>query len=104
MKIIGVKGLHWVSRLHFLQGIMSYLASPLWLGSCWLGLVLSAVANTSEPNYFPEGFTLFPAWPVFDPERALRLFALTMAVLFVPKMLGVILAMPMRSSGAAAAG
>ncbi len=31
IKIVGAKGLHWVSRVHLIQGIMSYLASPLWL-------------------------------------------------------------------------
>lgn len=93
IKLLNVKGLHWVSRLHFLQGIMSYLASPLWLFLLMTGLVLSTVAKYAQPNYFPEGFTLFPAWPVFDPERALRLFTLTMAVLFVPKILGIIAAM-----------
>lgn len=92
MKLLRVKGLHWVSRIHFLQGIMSYLASPLWLFLLMTGLVLSTVAKYTEPNYFPEGFTLFPAWPVFDPERALRLFTLTMAVLFVPKILGILAA------------
>lgn len=92
IKLLNVKGLHWVSRLHFLQGIMSYLASPLWLFLLMTGLVLSTVAKYAQPDYFPEGFTLFPAWPVFDPERALRLFTLTMAVLFVPKILGVIAA------------
>ncbi len=93
MKLLDVKGLHWVSRIHFLQGIMSYLASPLWLFLLMTGLVLSTVAKYTEPNYFPEGFSLFPAWPVFDPERALRLFWLTMAVLFVPKILGIIAAL-----------
>ena len=93
MKLLTVKGLHWVSRIHFLQGIMSYLASPLWLFLLMTGLVLSTVAKYTEPNYFPEGFSLFPAWPVFDPERALRLFTLTMAVLFVPKILGIIAAL-----------
>ncbi|WP_119388028.1 glucans biosynthesis glucosyltransferase MdoH [Taklimakanibacter lacteus] len=93
MKLLTVKGLHWVSRIHFLQGIMSYLASPLWLFLLMTGLVLSTVAKYTEPNYFPEGFSLFPAWPVFDPERALRLFTLTMAVLFVPKILGILAAL-----------
>nr|WP_281436026.1 glucans biosynthesis glucosyltransferase MdoH [Aestuariivirga sp. YIM B02566] len=92
IKLLHVRGLHWVSRIHFLQGIMSYLASPLWLFLLMTGLVLSTVAKYAQPNYFPEGFTLFPAWPVFDPERALRLFTLTMAVLFVPKILGIIAA------------
>ena len=91
-KILGAKGLSWVSRLHLLQGIMSYLASPLWLAFLLLGLGLSAQAQYIRPEYFPDGFALFPRWPVFDPERALRLFVFTMVVLFLPKVLAVILA------------
>ncbi|CAN5375429.1 glucans biosynthesis glucosyltransferase MdoH [soil metagenome] len=92
-KIIGARGLHWVSRIHLLQGIMSYLASPFWLLLLLSGLALSTVAQYTEPNYFPDGFSLFPAWPVFDPERALRLLGLTFGVLFVPKLLGIFSAM-----------
>jgi membrane glycosyltransferase len=95
-KIVGAKGLHWASRAHLIQGIMSYLASPLWLLLLATGLGLSAVAQYTEPNYFPEGFSLFPAWPVFDPERALRLFGYTMAILLLPKLLALILALSNR--------
>jgi membrane glycosyltransferase len=93
MKIVSGAGFHWVSRIHLVQGIMSYLASPLWLLLLTTGLVLSTVAKYAQTDYFPEGFSLFPVWPVFDPERALRLFGLTMIVLFVPKILAVIAAM-----------
>ncbi len=93
MKIVGAKGLHWVSRVHLIQGIMSYLASPLWLIFMLTGLGLSAQAQYIRPEYFPDGFGLFPKWPVFDPERALQLFGLTMIVLFLPKILGVVAAM-----------
>jgi membrane glycosyltransferase len=72
---------------------MSYLASPLWLLLLLTGLGLSAQAQFVRPEYFPNGFALFPTWPVFDPERALRLFGVTMLVLFTPKILGVIAAM-----------
>src|SRR4029079_16144016 len=41
MKVVGAKGLHWVSRVHLIQGIMSYLASPLWLLLMVFGLLLS---------------------------------------------------------------
>ena len=97
MKIVTAAGLHWASRIHLIQGIMSYLASPLWLLLLTTGLVLSTVAKYTRPDYFPEGFALFPAWPVFDPERALRLFGLTMIVLFLPKILAVIAAMGNRT-------
>ena len=93
MKIVGAKGLHWVSRVHLIQGIMSYLASPLWLIFMLTGLGLSAQAQYIRPEYFPDGFGLFPKWPIFDPERALRLFVITMVVLFLPKVLGIIAAL-----------
>ncbi|MGE3833024.1 MAG: glucans biosynthesis glucosyltransferase MdoH [Parvibaculaceae bacterium] len=97
MKIVTAAGLHWVSRIHLIQGIMSYLASPLWLLLLTTGLVLSTVAKYAQTDYFPEGFSLFPTWPVFDPERALRLFGLTMIVLFLPKILAIIAAMGNRT-------
>jgi len=92
-KIVTAKGLHWLSRVHLLQGIMSYLASPLWLLLLMAGLGLSMVARFTTPDYFPKGFSLFPAWPVFDPQLALRLFVLTAVVLYLPKILGLTLAL-----------
>jgi membrane glycosyltransferase len=92
-KLLRTRGLHWISRIHLIQGIMSYLASPLWLMLLMAGLGLAFIASYTEPNYFPDGFSLFPAWPVFDPELALRLLAVTGVVLYVPKLLGLTLAL-----------
>ncbi len=93
IKIVGAKGLHWVSRVHLIQGIMSYLASPLWLMLLLAGLMLATVARHATPNYFPDSFSLFPRWPVFDPELALKLFAITFGVLYLPKLLALVLAL-----------
>jgi membrane glycosyltransferase len=93
MKIVAARGLHWASRLHLVQGIMSYLASPIWLLLLLFGLTLATIARYTTPDYFPDSFSLFPAWPVFDPERALRLFGLTLAVLYLPRVLGLALAL-----------
>lgn len=87
-KILGAKGLHWVSRMHLLTGIMSYLASPLWLLLILAGLALSLQAHFIRPEYFSDEFQLFPSWPRIDAERALALFGLTMLVLFGPKLMG----------------
>lgn len=89
-KVIGARGLHWVSRMHLLTGIMSYLASPLWLLLILAGLALSLQAHFIRPEYFKDEFQLFPSWPRIDPERALALFGLTMGVLFGPKIMGLI--------------
>ncbi|WP_210215632.1 glucans biosynthesis glucosyltransferase MdoH [Mongoliimonas terrestris] len=89
-KVIGAKGLHWVSRMHLLTGIMSYAASPLWLLLILAGLALSLQAHFIRPEYFKDEFQLFPSWPRIDPERALALFGLTMGILFGPKIMGLI--------------
>lgn len=90
LKVIGGKGLNWVSRMHILTGIMSYLASPLWLMLILSGLALTMQAHYIRPEYFKEPFQLFPSWPRIDAERALALFGLTMFVLFLPKVLGLL--------------
>jgi membrane glycosyltransferase len=81
-------GLHWLSRLHLVMGIMSYLMSLFWLLFIILGILLALQAHFLRPEYFPKEVTLFPTWPIFDPERALRLFVWTTAVLIAPKVFG----------------
>lgn len=90
IRLIGAKGLDWVSRMHFGMGVMAYLAAPLWLGFLVAGLALALQAHFVRPEYFTGGFTLFPVWPVFDHARALSLFAATMAILFAPKIYGLV--------------
>ncbi|MDP3546657.1 MAG: glucans biosynthesis glucosyltransferase MdoH, partial [Phreatobacter sp.] len=87
-RVIGAKGLHWATRQHLATGIMSYVSSPLWLIQLLVGLALALQAAFIRPEYFTNQFTLFPAWPVFDSERALNLFIFTMVILLAPKMFG----------------
>ena len=91
LRVLPTRGLYWMSRLHLAIGIMSYLASPIWLVFILLGILLALQAHFIRPEYFPEPFALFPAWPVFDPVRAVRLFVGTMAVLLIPKLLSLVL-------------
>jgi membrane glycosyltransferase len=90
-RIVPARGLCWLSRLHLIMGIMSYVASPIWLIFIVLGFLLALQAHFIRPEYFTESFALFPTWPVFDPERAVRLFVLTMAVLLAPKVFGYVI-------------
>lgn len=92
-RIIGSKGLHWISRLHLTTGIMSYLSSPFWLLLILSGLLLALQAHFIRPEYFTEQFSLFPTWPVMDSARALQLFYITMGILFSPKIFGLLLLM-----------
>ncbi|MFB9887958.1 glucans biosynthesis glucosyltransferase MdoH [Balneatrix alpica] len=89
-RVLPTKGLHWVSRMHLLTGIMSYLSSPLWLMLILAGLALALQAQFIRPEYFTDQFALFPSWPRMDAARALQLFVFTMVILFAPKVLGLI--------------
>ena len=81
------RGIPFASRLHLFTGILGYLSAPLWLLLVATGLMLAVQVALSNPEYF-AGPSLFPIWPVFDSERAIRLFLISMGVLLTPKLLG----------------
>ncbi len=93
LKLLAVRGLHPVSRLHLLSGAFSYLASPLWL--VFLVLSTAAIIETAIAghDYFPEGHQLFPVWPISKWVETVSLFAVTLVLLFLPKLLGLALAL-----------
>lgn len=75
--VLGAKGLHWVSRLHLARGVLAYLTAPLWLAFLVLGGVV--------------WFQQRGAGHAIDASMAGALFAATMALLLIPKLLGAIL-------------
>ena len=102
IKVLVSRGLHPVSRVHFLTGIMSYLSSPLWLLFLLAGLSMVLFREFIPPQYFGQTYSLFPNWPVFDKYGTIGLFVLSMAMLLVPKFLG--LAVYLRDNGGRADG
>jgi len=93
IRVVPSKGFVLATRQHFLTGIMGYLASPLWMAQLIIGIVLVLQSKYIRPEYFTSDFSLFPTWPRFDYERALRLFELTIAILLFPKVLGMLFAL-----------
>jgi membrane glycosyltransferase len=91
LAVLPARGLHWVSRLHLLTGIGSYLTAPLWLLFLVFGILISLQAQFVRPEYFPKGFSLFPKWPAQDPILAAWVFVGTMSLLIVPKLLAYVL-------------
>jgi membrane glycosyltransferase len=87
LALLPTRGFHWVSRLHLLTGIGSYLTAPLWLIFLVFGILVSLQAQFVRPEYFPKGYSLFPQWPAQDPVLAAWVFAGTMGMLIVPKLL-----------------
>ena len=88
--LLKTRGLTFTSRMHLIIGIFSYLASPLWLLFITVGMLLSLQNMFLTPEYFGEKAALFPSWPVIDSERSLQLFSATMAILFAPKLYGLV--------------
>jgi membrane glycosyltransferase len=88
--VLPARRLHWISRLHLLTGIGSYITAPLWLLFLLAGILIALQARFIPPEYFPAGKSLFPQWPVIDPVRAMWVFVGTMALLLLPKLLGML--------------
>jgi membrane glycosyltransferase len=91
MAVLPARGLNWISRMHLMTGIGSYITAPLWLLFLLSGVLIALQARFIPPDYFPStGKALFPQWPVIDPVRAMWVFIGTMGLLLVPKLLGMI--------------
>jgi membrane glycosyltransferase len=96
--VLPLKGLHWMSRLHMLTGILSYLTSPMWFAVLVVSSILTCMEALHEPVYFQPGSrALFPDWPISRPHEIAMLLLLTIIVLLLPKLLGATLAVSKRS-------
>lgn len=86
-RFLFARGLAMTSRIHILSGIMAYLSAVFWLLLLSTGLILAVQASLTKPEYFAQP-SLFPTWPVFNSERAIELFVISMAIVLLPKVLG----------------
>jgi membrane glycosyltransferase len=93
LAVVGSRGLAWPNRAHMWIGVMSYLASPLWLAFVVVGLAVTIQIATVQFEYFTDEMSLFPRWPRFDTERMIALFVFAMATLLLPKALGLLRAL-----------
>lgn len=90
LSLIFAKGWHPINRLHFVMGIMSYLASPLWLLFLVLTGIDAYVQAQTEPVYF-FGASIFPIWPPSFAVEMTTVLVATLTMLFLPKLLALLL-------------
>ncbi|MFA5950658.1 MAG: glucans biosynthesis glucosyltransferase MdoH [Hyphomicrobium sp.] len=88
LAILPTSGISMMGRLHLGMGALAYIVSGIWAASLAVGVVLALQGQQMLPSYFQDSKTLFPIWPVVDPGAAMRLFLATMAVVLLPKFLG----------------
>lgn len=74
LRLIAARGLRPVSRFHFFSGVMSYLASPIWL--LFLAIGTATAAWERRELYDGDTSVLGPVW----------IFAATMVMLLSPKL------------------
>lgn len=88
-KVVGSKGLHWVSRMHMMIGIGHYFTAPMWGMLMLVGIAIPLFQGGID---FNEMLHLSPGvyWRHQDEEKVIRMFAITMVVLLTPKVLGYI--------------
>ncbi len=91
LRLLFLPGLRFVHRLSFAKGVMSYVASPLWLLFLVLGTVEYAQIRHGDVNYFPEPYNPYPVWPEWHPDSAFLLLISTLFLLFAPKIVSAVL-------------
>jgi membrane glycosyltransferase len=92
--VMPLHGLRWLSRLHMLTGILSYLTSPMWFAVLIVSSIITIQDAIEVHQYFqPGAYTLFPTWPEYRDGEIAALLAVTIGVLLLPKVLGATLAL-----------
>src|ERR1700761_6062769 len=92
--LLPTRGLHWLSRLHLITGVLSYATSPLWLAALLLSSIVVCLDAINGYQYFPTGsYSLFPTWPQYRDNEIVILLAGTIGLLLMPKILGATLAL-----------
>ncbi len=92
--LLPVRGLHWLSRIHLITGVLSYATSPIWLVVLALSSVIVCMEAMQGFQYFePGSYSLFPSWPESRATEIVALLSTTLFILLAPKVLGTILAL-----------
>jgi membrane glycosyltransferase len=74
-RLLGARGLHWISRIHMLRGMLAYLAAPMWLATLPLGLFVWSRVGVEAGR------------------DLLTIFLITAGMLLGPKLMAVMLAL-----------
>jgi membrane glycosyltransferase len=92
--LLPMRGLHWLSRIHLITGVLSYASSPIWLAVLMLSSVIACMEALQGYQYFEPGtYSLFPSWPESRATEIVALLSITLTVLLMPKVLGMTLAL-----------
>ena len=86
-KVVGARGLHWISRMHMMIGIGHYFTAPMWAMLMLIGIAIplqgDSINLAAEIPFSPARY-----WHAQGQSGVIWVFAFTMGVLLAPKFLG----------------
>jgi membrane glycosyltransferase len=88
--IIAARGLHWISRIHLLQGVMTYMMPPV-----WMAFLLAGAAVSVETRVFGQG------WDDYSLDTLNWIVAVSVLSLLAPRGLALIRALSRKEERAA---
>lgn len=94
------EGLAPLSRLHLVMGVFAYVSPLTWLVMLMLSVGTIVHEALTPARYFGAELSLFPLWPVSKAEQQLGLFVVSMALLVLPKLGAMLLALSRREERA----
>lgn len=95
--LLRTKGLRLTNRLHFGFGAFAYASSIVLLGMLLAGTADALIQAFTTPVYFTQTYQLFPTWLITKKNVMIVTLWVTIALLFLPKFLGILLTFIQRS-------
>ncbi len=97
--LLFARGFHPINRFHLLQGVMGYVASPLWLLFMLISTMhrFNVAMHPVRSEYAAQNYTMIFDYAVPLPE-SLALFGFTMLLLFLPKIISLLLELKQRQA------
>ena len=93
LRLLPTRGLHPMNRTHFLLGAMGYVSSLLWLLMLLASTAYVLLPHLSADPFLSDGAQVFRDWPIRGTSQIVPLLAVTIVILFAPKVLALILAL-----------
>ncbi|MGR3512713.1 MAG: glucans biosynthesis glucosyltransferase MdoH [Paracoccaceae bacterium] len=90
LRLLATRGFHVISRVHLLQGALSFLMSPTWLAVVLLWSFVGQTGSTPE-SYFSATNPLQPMWPEQQNDVAWVYLMIVYGMLLFPKLVGALL-------------
>jgi membrane glycosyltransferase len=85
LALIGARGFAFPSRLHFVNGVMTYLSSPLWLVMLLLSSIEAFRIEAAAPVTYVGRYPLL-TWPMPHALAFIALVVATLVLLYGPKL------------------